>query len=266
MSSSQLQLRLYPLLGIVAVAVGVMMLLVPPIAQPQWYHNFADQRTLCGVHHALNVVSNLPFVVVGVWGVIYLLRNPRPPGLQEAFERWAYLFFFLFIALTGVGSAYYHSDPHNDRLLWDRLPLAVAIMALFALVIDEHIDRRAGQWLLLPLVLIGAGGVIYWHESEVWGHGDMRPYLLVQFLPLVLLPLILFLFPSRYTRSRDLGAMLAWYVVAKILEVLDAEFYSCGQIVSGHTLKHLTAGFGAYMVLHMIQRRRPVALLDRPRD
>jgi hypothetical protein len=258
MSSTQFQLRLYPLLGIAVVAVIVMLFVVPPFEQPPWYHDFADQRCLCGVPHALNVLSNLPFVVVGVWGVFYLLCHARLPGVQEAYERWTYMFFFLFIALTGVGSAYYHYAPDNERLLWDRLPLAVAIMTLFALVIGEHIDRRAGPWLLVPLVLLGAASVIYWHQSERYDAGDMRPYLLVQFLPLLLLPFILWLFPSRYTRSADLGAMLALYVVAKILEILDREFYACGQIVSGHTLKHLTAGFGAYMVLHMIERRRPV--------
>jgi hypothetical protein len=142
-------------------------------------------------------------------------------------------------------------------LLWDRLPLAVAIMTLYAIVIAEHIDRRAGMWLLAPLVLLGAGSVVYWHLTEVWGQGDMRLYLFVQFFPLLTLPFILFLFPAAYTRSSDLGGMLAWYVVAKILELLDRQFYSCGQIVSGHTLKHLTAGFGGYLVLHMIKRRQP---------
>jgi Ceramidase len=258
MRTSQFHLRLFLLLGSAVVAVVIMLLVVPPFEQPRWYHDFADQRCLCGIPHALNVVSNLPFVVVGMWGVCYLLCQPRLPGVQESYERWTYLFFFLFIALTGVGSAYYHSAPDNDRLLWDRLPLAVAIMTLFALLIGEHIDRRAGPWLLVPLVVAGAGSVIYWHLSERWHAGDLRPYLLVQFLPLLLLPFILFLFPSRYTRSGDVGAMLACYVVAKILEILDREFYECGQIVSGHTLKHVTAGFGAYMVLHMIQRRRPV--------
>jgi hypothetical protein len=206
----------------------------------------------------LNVVSNLPFVLVGCWGVFYLLGARPCPGFRDSRERWPYLFFFVFIALTGVGSAYYHWEPNNERLLWDRLPLAIAFMALFAVVIAERIDRRAGMWLFGPLVLLGGGSVVYWHMTEVWGRGDLRPYLLVQLYPVVAVPVILLLFPAQYTRARDLYGALAWYALAKALELLDKPVYSQGQIISGHTLKHLAAGVSSYLVLHMIQRRHPL--------
>ena len=94
------------------------------------------------------------------------------PGFRESSQRWPYVFFFAAIALTGVGSAYYHWHPDNDRLLWDRLPLAIAFMALFAIIIAERIDRRVGMWLFVPLVILGGGSVVYWHVTGNLGTGD----------------------------------------------------------------------------------------------
>ena len=114
--------------------------------------------------------------------------------------------FFAGLLLTGFGSAYYHLEPNNERLVWDRLPLAGALMGLFAAVIAERIGVRAGLALLAPLVVVGLGSVLWWHGGEVRGHGDLRPYALVQFYPLVAVPLMLYLFGPRYTLG---GAVLA---------------------------------------------------------
>lgn len=247
------------LLGLAGLAVAALIFM-PAFPQPLWYHNFADQRCLWCIPHALNVVSNLPFVVVGIWGVLYLLLGRRLEGFEFASERWPYVAFFGLIALTGVGSAYYHLDPNNDRLLWDRLPLAMAFMALFSIIVAERIDRGVGMALLIPLVVVGGASVIYWHATETWGHGDLRPYLLVQFSPLLALPIILLLFSSRYTGTADLYAALGLYVLAKALEILDKAIYSRGEFISGHTLKHLVAALAPLLILHMIWRRR---LLDK---
>jgi hypothetical protein len=250
------------LLALSALATGVM-LAIPPFEQPLWYHQFADDRCFLGVPNALNVLSNIPFLIVGVVGLWFLFRNPlaREPGrsfVDPPAERWPYAFFFLFIALTGFGSAYYHSQPDNDRLLWDRLPLAIAFMAFFAIMISERISHWAGMILFWPLVLLGAGSVVYWHQSEVHQAGDMRIYLLVQFYPLLAIPLMLWLFPPKYTRTADLIGALAWYIGAKVLEILDRFVYAQGGLVSGHTLKHLLAAVTPFLIYHMIKHRRPI--------
>src|SRR5205807_2201967 len=125
-------------------------------------------------------------------------------------------------------------------------------------VIGERIDRRAGI-LLLPLVAAGAGSVLYWHWTEGQGRGDLRPYVLTQFYPLLAIPLMLLLFPAPYTRSGELFAALGWYVVAKACEELDGPIFALGHALSGPTLKYLAAGAGAWQVLHMLGHRRPLA-------
>jgi hypothetical protein len=249
------------LIVVSGVAVAAWLGSRPPIPQSLSYHHFADDRTLLGVPNLLNVISNLPFLIVGVWGIAYVLRHkPSAEGpFLDRSERWPFLLLFLGVALTSFGSGYYHLDPNNDRLMWDRLPMAVAFMSLFAAIVAERISVRLGVGLLLPLVALGIGSVLYWHETEQQGRGDLRPYYFVQFYPMLALPLMLLLLPPRYTRSADLFIALGWYVLAKLCEHPgDRPLYELGHGISGHTLKHLAAAVGAYWVLRWLQQRRGV--------
>ena len=169
-----------------------------------------------------------------------------------------HLFFFAAVALMGVGSAFYHLSPNNDRLVWDRLPIAVTFMALFAIIITEYLSRRAGVVLFVPLVLLGAATVFYWHLTETWGRGDLRPYLLTQLYPAVAMPLILWLCPKSYTSTGTLVSAMAWYAGAKLYEFLDKDIFSFGQVISGHTLKHIGAAVSCYLIFIWMRDRRLV--------
>jgi hypothetical protein len=258
--ASRLRLGLILTLALIAF---IALLCVRPFGQDPGYHNFADQRTLWHIPHALNVLSNLPFVVFGALGVTYSLSPPgRRAGVafQERWEWWTFLILFAFVAVTGVGSMYYHANPTNDTLYWDRLPLTVVFMAFFTLIIADRISLRAGAWLLVPLLLAGVGSVTYWHLSEQRGQGDVRFYAFVQFFPMLVIVLLVWLFPPRYTRTADLVTALGWYVLAKILELLDAPIFAVGGVVSGHTLKHLVAAVGALWILRTLKLRRALGL------
>jgi Ceramidase len=252
--------RLWLLAGLGALMVGVAVI-VPPIPQDPAYHDFADRRGLLGVPNALNVLSNLPFLVVGAAGLAFLARD-RSTGAGTAFltaaERQPYWLLFAGVALTGIGSAYYHWTPDNATLFWDRLPMTIAFMALLSSVIAERIDLTAGLRLLAPLLAVGVLSTLYWHVGEQRGAGDLRPYALVQFGTLVAIPLIAWLFPPRYTGTADLVRVLGWYALAKVFESFDhGIFHAVG--VSGHTLKHLASAVGAWWIVRMIERRLPVA-------
>lgn len=247
------------LVVLILLMVGVTAQ-VPPIPQDPAYHAFADRRPAGGIPNALNVLSNLPFLVVGLLGLTFLIRDRRA-GRSTAFappeDRRPYWLLFLGVGLTGVGSAYYHWRPGNATLFWDRLPMTIGFMALLASVVGERISRRAGAWLLWPLVIAGAASTLYWHIGEQRGAGDLRPYGLVQFGSLVLVPLILAFFPTRYTGTRDLVIAIGWYGLAKIFEHVDHGMLTLTG-VSGHTWKHLASAAGAYWLLRMLQRRRPL--------
>jgi hypothetical protein len=263
LSRAAFEARVLGFLALAVVALGLTFCL-PPIPQDWSYHAFADGRTMLGVPNFLNVVSNLPFVVVGVLGLGLFLRHGRPT-LARA-ERWPLLVLFGGVLLTGFGSAYYHVAPDNDRLVWDRLPMTVAFMGLFASMIGERIGVRAGAWLLWPLVWLGVASVLTWHLGERRGAGDLRLYGFVQFYPLLTIPLLLYLFPARYTCGGYVLVALGWYLLAKGLEThfVDHGIYAAGQLVSGHTLKHLAAALGAYWLFRMVKYRRPAAAVAGP--
>src|SRR5262249_14597014 len=108
-----------PLLAIVVLMAGslAVLFLLPRILQNQSYHGFADARTVLGVPNFWNVVSNIPFMVVGAVGLARCRRDA------------ATTIIFGGIFLTGFGSSYYHWSPNDDTLFWDRLPMALAFLA-----------------------------------------------------------------------------------------------------------------------------------------
>ena len=215
-------------------AVGVIgSLFVPRIPQDPAYHQFVDDRTLLGIPNFWNVVTNISFVLVGIFGFARLSRIFA--------LRTSYLLVCIGIILVGAGSAYYHFSPSTKSLVWDRLPMTIVFMALFSAIIEDRVSDRAGKILLWPLIVVGAASVGYWHLSELQGNGDLRPYGLVQFLPLVLIPLILVLFPSRGLRTSFLWWTLITYALAIITEHFDLRIFETTGIISGHSIKHLLA-------------------------
>ena len=258
LSPAAFRVRLLTLAG-VALLGAVPLAAHGPIPQDPAYHHFRDDRTLLGVPNALNVLSNLPFLLLGVWGLWFLARHgaPRPDGpFLTSGERWPYTVLFVGVLTTCLGSMYYHLDPTDARLVWDRLPMTVGFMGLFASIVAERIGPRVGDLLLSPLVAAGAASVAYWYGTEQQGRGDLRPYILVQFYPLAAVVVMGLLFPPRYTRGAWLFAGLGLYVLAKVCEDADARICGRGGVVSGHTLKHLPAA-GGWCVLRMLQTRRP---------
>ena len=250
--------RLALLAALAVVGAAVLFLVRGPLPQDPAYHAFADSYPFLGVPNGMNVLSNAPFLLIGALGIAHVWR--RRDAFLDPAQAWPYFVFFVGVGLTAFGSGYYHLDPTNARLVWDRLPIAMAFMALFAAVIGERVSVRLGLALLGPLMALGLVSVLYWTLTESRGAGDLRPYYLVQGYPLVAIPLMLVLFPARYTRGYDLLIGVGWYAAAKVCEVYDREIYRLlGEVVSGHTIKHLLSAAGAFWVYRMLRLRRPVA-------
>lgn len=246
--------RILALLALLVIGLlGVNAL--DPIAQNPNYHQFADQRNWLGIPNANDVVSNSAFAVVGILGLVLILGNRRYEIFSQPTDTRPYLAFFLAVTLISVGSAYYHWAPSNERLFWDRLPMSVAFMAFCAAIIADRISAGFGNSSgLVLLMTCGASSVVYWHWTETMGRGDLRFYIFVQFYPIILLPLILWLFPAyRYTAGRYLFGVVAIYAASKVLEHFDHQVFELLLgTVSGHTLKHLTAAAATGVVLAML--------------
>jgi len=242
------------LLIVTAIVIAIIAVFLPPIPQPLSYHNFAEHRSWLGIPNFGDVTSNLPFAIVGVWGLI-LLFKPGSMQFIDSRERWLYLVMFASLILTAFGSGYYHLSPDNARLVWDRIPIMIVFMALLAAVIAERVTVSTGLALFPVLEILGIASVLYWRSSELQGQGDLRFYAAVQVYAILTLLLSLLL-PAKYTRGSDFAVVVAFYVLAKILEETDRQVFSVGHVVSGHTLKHLAAAGAGYWILRMLLKRK----------
>ncbi|MGH8251804.1 MAG: ceramidase domain-containing protein [Steroidobacteraceae bacterium] len=239
------------LIGGLTVAALLAAFLIDPIAQDPDYHRFADRRPYLGIANFWNVATNLPFLVIGIAGLAQL------PAVALKLH---YAVFCVGVSLVAVGSARYHLEPSTAALVFDRLPMTIAFMALFAAVIADRVSMPLGRALLWPLVALGIASIGWWQLTEEAGAGDLRPYAVVQFLPMILIPLMLLLFRGDRIRARYLWAGLGAYAGAKLMEQFDAGLYGAGQLLGGHSLKHLLAALAAWWIIRAFQRSPARAL------
>jgi hypothetical protein len=252
------------LLGLAAFSVIVFTR--PPIPQDAAYHHMADTRRVFGVANGLNVLSNVPFALVGIVGLVGVFRrHGGEGGNPDSWRRGPYVALFGGTALTAIGSSYYHLMPDNARLVWDRLPMACVCAGLLVIVLAECVSVRAARRLFWPVLVSAAMSVGYWRWSELRGAGDLRPYVLVQYGTLLAIALTLALFRGRLRGERYLIAGLIAYAVAKGFEMADAFVFAITRhVVSGHTIKHLIAAAALACVAAMV-RASPEDAAAQPR-
>lgn len=236
----------------VSLASLIATALLPPIPQPQSYHHFADQRTVLGIARGLDVLSNLAFLASGLLGLLFAAKFA---SALDSGTRWAFATLFIGLILTSVGSAYYHLAPDNQRLVFDRLPMVIAMAGCGAAVLTDRFGGKA-VWAVAPLLATGLWTVYQWNASEAAGHGDLRWYALYQGLIILTGILLLWMFPSRNRATLVFVIAVAGNVLAKLFELLDKPIYALGGIVSGHTLKHLCAGLSFLPLVFLMRERK----------
>ncbi len=243
----------------VAFLSVVLLLLICAAAMPRLaqddHHVMVDQRTMLGVPYAMDVVSNGLFLVVGIAGLVATRRRRGRTPFRDRWTRWPYRAFFAGVVLTAFGSSWYHLAPSTARVVWDRVPMTIAFMGLLTAVMAERVSARVARLLFVPLLVAGVGSVAYWYATQLAGHGDLRAYALVQFGSLTVVVLTLAMYESRDRASAWLWSALAVYGFAKVFEIADSPIYHALGIVSGHTLKHVTAAAAVACVAVMLRRR-----------
>jgi hypothetical protein len=195
------------------------------------------------------VITNLPFEIIGLAGLFIFLRT-QP---ENKYASVPYVILFIGVMGIGFGSAWYHYNPNNETLVWDRIPMTITFMSYFSIIITHYINRRLGLLILFPLLCIGVFSVFYWYITEQNGIGDLRLYAWVQFYPMLCIPLILFLYPaSRLIRLKIVTVILV-YAIAKMAEHADEAIFNSLQVISGHSLKHVLASASVLLILLTIR-------------
>ncbi len=246
------------LVALAIIAAAIIVAFLKPIAQPQSYHQFADQRTIFGIAHGMDVLSNAAFLISGLLGLWFVLRSGKT---LDAGTRWAFAILFFGLLLTSAGSAYYHLDPDNQRLVFDRMPMIIAMAGCVGAVVADRFGGTTA-WAITALLAIGLWTVHHWSVSEELGAGDLRWYALYQGLIILVGALLLVLFPSRNGATPAFVIAVVGNVAAKIFELLDKPIYALGGIMSGHTLKHLSAGLAFLPLTFLIRQIGSQRMVD----
>lgn len=222
----------------VPIATFLVFFTKPVMVQDQSYHHFIDQRMFFGIPNAMDVLTNIFFLVVGFLGLA--IQKNR-----------SWLIFFISIVLVAPGSAYYHWAPDDFTLIWDRLPMSVGFMALYVILLSEHVSEKLEKTLPVA-VLLGLGSVMVWVLTT-----DLRLYFWIQFSSFLTIPMILILYPSRFSHKSFYVYTLIAYALAKIVEVKDEYVYELtNRMISGHSLKHILAAVGIGMLWWMLKVRK----------
>jgi predicted membrane channel-forming protein YqfA (hemolysin III family) len=232
----------FTILALVTALAIALVAAMPPSRQNPHYHDFADSRPLLGVTNGANVLSNVLLIVAGTMGLALI---PRHRQTLLPHERAAFAILFAGLLFTGVGSTCYHLAPDNNRLFWDRFPLAIGVMAFVALIVGWYAGAAVGARALVPLVLAGAASITWWRLT-----GDLRWWwFTVELYPLLVIALLMLMFRNDRIPKYTLLGAAGLFALAQTFDTLDlATFEATGGTVSGHTLKHIAAA-GATCVL-----------------
>jgi hypothetical protein len=239
------------------VMAGVIAGLGPTVAQYANYHAFADQRTLWGLSFAMDVLSNLPFALLGAWGLVRLRSTHTPPARRTGFaalvpcdaQRPLAALFFGGLLLTALCSGYYHLHPNDAGLAIDRMGMLAAFAGLLGLAAADRISARAGQWTAAAVLALGPVAVGVWALN-----GNLLPWSVLQGGGMVLVLCLALRRPLVGAWGVPLVAVIAWYALAKVLELGDHQVLALTHgLVSGHTLKHIAAGMAAWPVIAVMQ-------------
>jgi thiamine transporter ThiT len=208
-------------------------------------HPFVDARTLLGIPNALDVVSNLPFIGLGAWGLWSLVRAPVVPTAT----RQAATVFFVGLVLTSVSSSVYHWAPSVWGLAVDRAGMAVAFAGVLGLATAERVSLRATPWVWGSVLVAGMLAI-----ALNLAVGVVAPWAVVQFGGMA----VVLWAAAQRSQPGALGVrwdvLIAIYAVAKLLELGDAAvFHATDHLVSGHSLKHIAASLAALPVISALR-------------
>lgn len=228
-------------LGLMLVAV-----VAPSVEQPAHYHAFADQRSLLGIPHAMDVFSNLPFLLLGLLGLTRLAQVLDPHRRSLA------LLMCLGLLLTFAGSSVYHLAPNDHSLLYDRLGMLVLFSGILSLATADRLGPAAARGVLLAVALGGAASLWAWQASD-----NLLPWILLQAGGMLVLVSLSFCRAQSGGYGFRLGLCVAWYTLAKLFELTDDHlFHLSGELLSGHSIKHVLSAAAVLPLLLPLLRSK----------
>jgi hypothetical protein len=217
---------------------------------------FADDRAWHQLPNAMDVLSNLPFLLIGLWGLRRLhwldrshdhaATAAQEPHLNSLDCAWI---FFAGLVACAAGSTFYHLQPDMLRLAADRAGMAIVFAGLIGFAVCERVSQRAGWVAAWTTLASGLLAVAVWRET-----GNITPWAVVQFGGMALVLTLALARPMTDAVGLKLGWVIFVYALAKVFELADHGIYEATHhLISGHSLKHFTAALAGMPVLLALQ-------------
>ncbi len=236
------------------IAFIVVFVFISPIQQDQSYHHFADTTCIIHITNFWNVISNIGFVFTGLYGFAILKKYQINTAINYVL--------FVGIMLTGIGSAYYHFAPNNTTLVWDRLPMTIVFTTFFAQLYAWYISSKTAMIIWISSLVLGIISVFYWQYTESMHQGDLRLYAIVQYLPMLLLLVMLAFHYKKFPSLLQPISMVAlFYLLAKLFEHFDKNIFENTHCIGGHPLKHIAASIASLYIVKMIKDYKKIQLM-----
>ena len=244
MSSRRSVLAAFALLVVLA---GLGLLFWGPLPVAAATHQYADARAWLGVPNSANVLINLPTFWLAVWGWCATRTSPWPPQWRLPWQ-W----FHLFVMAAALSSAMYHAAPSDDLFVVSHTCMAGAFVMLSLGLLVERVGVRFGSvgictcaTLVVALIGVWTAGL-----GQPGGAIDLRPLLLLELMPVLLIPAGVLRMPGLHGRNSGWLLALVLYASSRLLEWADAAIFQATACISGHTLMHavmtLVVGWTTY--------------------
>lgn len=250
-SSKSRPLRL--LLGF-GLTLGLLLYCLSPLYSFGDYGaviRFADTRSWLGIESFSDVLSNIGFIFIGFWGIAVSLKGLHSQIQIDRTHDWALaLMLFISIFLTGLGSGYFHLNPSNQTLIWDRLPMVMGFSALVGLLVSDRFTRATGRAAFFAMILMGAASIFFWIESQ-----SATSYSVLQAATILICLGLPIFFPVGRIPNRAIYLAVGTYAIAKIFELGDALIFQATGLVGGHALKHLMAALAMLFILKGLNQK-----------
>jgi len=236
------------------ILFGIYALWYGKVEQPQSYYQFADSREFIGIPNGLDVMSNLALLYPAILGLALLQeRGKNDYQYRDDIEPIILYSFFSGMVLTFLGSVWFHLDPTDSTLMWDRLGMTIVLACYATLLISDFVSIEMAKKVHYPLIALGLLTIIYWLVA-----GDLRPYFIFKHQPIILIPILLVYGTKYYDRTKDYFWSFIFVILASTVESYDIEIFETIIFISGHTLKHIFAGTALWFVFKMIQQRQQI--------
>ena len=241
------QLYIASLLSFIAIAIAY-----GPIPQPQEYHDFADDREFWSIPNTFDVMSNLVIIFPGIVGLAFV-HERRGSSDIPVDETSIHITLFAGMILTFAGSVWFHLDPNDSTMLWDRLGMSVVIGSCISLIINDMLDRNLAAKIHIPILLASIISVIWWPVFD-----DLRIYFIVKHQPFIIFPILLLFGTRLYNKISGYYWGLSMFALATLFEFTDQLIFNLTGFISGHTLKHISAGIGLWFLMVMVRDRQKI--------